>query len=398
MLDNNEKELLYAGTFTFLISFILHAPSPISGPTHYSDILSLWNREMLYVASTGKLGIPYAHIFFEYPPVIASIYFLATLIPYTLFGLEGLQSMILYFIIMSLFEYLAYIGLIHETYKLSKHLEIENQRLWKFMIIPPTIIFYLIYNWDIIAIYFAILAINAYLENNIKTSGIFTGLAVASKLIPGLIAIPILLEIKNKPKQITTYITIATLTYLALDIPFALMTNTTWIGNALIGFLTPAPSEYFLEDTWMTYIFMNYHQNQYVPYITLTIFTILALLTLKQTTNLQPQKRLIYRSALLISTFLFSSPVYPPQMNLMIIPLFTLIPTINWKHYMTLDILNVAIITTWFTSPSLSQFLGLGEKQPLEPFSPSSIIATTRDIILLIIILTQLIYHTKHSK
>ncbi len=392
MLNENEKELLYAATFVFLIGFLLHAPSPLSGPTHYSDILALWNREMLYVATTGKLGIPYLNIFFEYPPVIASIYFLAVLIPYILFGLEGPQSMILYFIIMSLFEYLAYIGLIHETYKLATQLKIENQRLWKFLIIPPTITFYLIYNWDIIAIYFAILAINTYLQNNIKTSGIFTGLAIASKLIPGLITIPILLEIKNKPKQIITYITTTALTYLALDIPYALMTQTTWLGNAITGFLTP--SELFLEDTWMTYIFMTYHQNQYIPYITLTTFTILALITLKQTNNLQPQKRLIKRSALLISAFLFSSPVYPPQMNLMIIPLFTLIPTINWKHYMIVDILNVAIITTWFTSPSLSQLLTLGPKQPLEPFSIPSIIATTRDITLLLIILHEL-YHVK---
>ena len=84
--------------------------------------------------------------------------------------------------------------------------------------------------------------------------------------------------------------------------------------------------------------------------------------------------RLIERSFLMNIAWLVGSYVVTPQMGLMLLPFYVLIPSISLPIIYVAEIMNALIIVLWFSSP-----LNLGN--PTSPASPVQWLAAGRQLI-----------------
>ena len=266
------RNYIYGALLVFIMSFLLHAPPPISSPMLYTDYFVFWNRQLAYRIKAGHVGLPYADIFFEYPPVPALIFFIATLIPDILFGFQGPQSLALYFMIISIFILLAYIGSIYEIHRLLVMLNRSLERVWQYMILAPSLLFFMVYNWDIIAVFFTLLSIRSYIEQRFTWSALWMGFAIASKLIPVVVALAVILELiyQHDVKGVFKFIGIILFVYIGLNLPFMVINFDGWFY--MFVFL----SEMHIEDSWILYLFLN-PQSQYAKYVTVVSFMLLFL-------------------------------------------------------------------------------------------------------------------------
>ena len=133
--------------------------------------------------------------------------------------------------------------------------------------------------------------------------------------------------------------------------------------------------EWGIENSWLIYFFKQ--MDPFAHYVGLAVLLYLVYKGLIQTSKKSYEsqaERLVERCWLMSIAWLFGSYVATPQMALILLPFYTLIPTIPLLPAYVADVLNALIIVLWFTSSAYMI-------DPLSPSSPIQYIATTRQLI-----------------
>ncbi|MEX0567974.1 MAG: hypothetical protein Q6363_002300 [Candidatus Njordarchaeota archaeon] len=401
-MDNEQdfglKEAIVIASFVWLLSYFIHAPTAFGGTWIYSDITGLLaTRGIIYA---DRLLIPYIDYHFEYPPIVALLFILSNLailvIPISMISLRWLIA----YTVMSILLFLHAIGTVYLLFKLSKYTDKKPIRILLCFILAPSFLIFSNYNWDLVGIFYGLLGLYFFLENKRLLSFVSFGLAMAGKIIPGIIALAPVAQIfveyiekekaKNNhlvPKKYLfaifhsfKYLIVTATVFMVANLPFIILNFEAWYSGLILHH-----AGWYIEDSWLILIFSAGSPYAKIVSIALSIcFTVITFLLLISK-NIQKEQRIFYGSAAFMSGYLFSNYVYTPQMNLMLLPLLIFVP-IEYVIIFVFDALNALIILTWFSFKNIYSLFHIDIDNPIHPLSIPQIAASIRCFLLLAIL------------
>jgi uncharacterized membrane protein len=338
-----------------------HSPSVV--PNHYSDIVSIYYRNGI---GNGLHGIPYVDYVFEYPALIGAIVYVTSLLARSLTQ-DFFTSLVYYKLIVDFFIYAFTMMTIVALYKLTVRYSVESKRIWQVFLVMPSLLMFVDYNFDIIAVAFALLALYLFILGRHSTSAISLGLGIGAKLYPAVL-LPAFLAASPSWKSRGRY-TITTVAVVSLvNLPFMLVNFGTWYGTW--SFL----AGWGIENSWLIFIFGQ--MDPLAHYFGLAVFLYIAYKAMMETRHrtISGDQKLLVRSFLLSLAWLLGSYIVTPQMALILLPFYVLIPTVPILAAYASDTLNALIMVFWFTEMNAG-------RNPIAADNPVQWIALSRQLI-----------------
>ncbi|MDA4111525.1 MAG: hypothetical protein OK439_03240 [Thaumarchaeota archaeon] len=338
--------MMATGVF-FLVSILIHFPIANS-PEFYSDFLgSFWGR---MVGNTQihevVVGIPYVTYMFEYPPICGLILWLggwASGGSQTIFAAVEFGILLLFTILTS-----------HVVYQFLGYLKLDHNRQLLFSIFAPSLLFYGAYNFDIVQTFFVVASLYLFMaRRQTKLSALSLGLAVATKLSPAILLPLFWQELPGRKSRIT-YSAVMGGTIAALNVPFMLANFSTWLAG--YTFL----KNWGLEDSFLVWIFNNsdsWGLAKDISYVLLGASALSVYIFFRH-------KPMLVRAFMLLGMFILFSYIATPQMNLDLLPLFSIVPLIPLSLFYLYELTDVGMIVFWFvfnnpTLPGIPQTFAL---------------------------------------
>jgi uncharacterized membrane protein len=354
-------EILSAATMIFLVGAWEHLPVVV--PSYYTDIASVFYRDGI---GTGAHLIPYYQFTFEYPVLIGFLVYLASSI--RLYVPDFSTAMNFYVLTMDAVLYVFAIGTILLVYRMTNLLGVEKRRMWNAFLIAPSFLMFTVYNWDIIAIFFATLSIYYYLKGGKVKSALSLGLGISAKIYPCMLIPVYMLEESNWKGRLRALLAPLAV-FMILNLPFILANFSGWLQTWEFH------AGWGIEDSWLIFIFNQMDPNAHYLGLVVLLYLVYKGVTgtLRKQYKDQPT-RVIERCFLMNVAWLFGSYVVTPQMALILLPFYVLVPTISLPAIYSAEIMNVLIILLWFATS-----LNLGN--PISPASPVQWLAAGRQLI-----------------
>lgn len=360
-IPNELKTILLAATVIFVFNVWEHSPAIV--PNHYTDIVSIYYRNGI---GNGPLGIPYVDYVFEYPALIGAIVYVASLVARSSTQ-DFLASLVYYKLIVDLVLYAFTMMTIMVLYKLTARYTVESKRIWQVFLVMPSLLMFVDYNFDIIAVAFTLLALYLFISGKHSTSAISLGLGIGAKLYPAIL-IPAFLAASPSWKSRGRYTITAIAVVAIVNLPFMIMNFSTWYGTW--SFL----AGWGIENSWLIFIFGQ--MDPIAHYFGLAVFLYIAYKTMMETRNraISSDQKLLVRSFLLSLGWLLGSYIVTPQMALILLPFYVLIPTVPILAAYLSDTLNALIMVFWFVEMNAG-------RNPIAPDNPIQWIALGRQLI-----------------
>lgn len=347
--------------------------------------------------------LPYKDYKFEYPPIVGALWIISTCIPmmmilperYTVLEYLELSRKIVeahYYIHSAVLITFFVLSIIY-MYKISIKLNISWKRVLLFTILPSTIL-YLIYNWDIIAVAFMIMAIYYMLDKRYLLSGLMLGLSISTKLLPIVFTSIVVYDMIQKARANNIY--------------------KTHLKHMVLGVIATGLAPYVgvlaLSYEGFTY-FLNHHAQWYCenciyslitqdiwsPYnraysMMFVLISSLILLAVDVDYN-NRQLMEVALVSMIIATAL--NYVFSPQMMLLITSLAVLALDLRPLVFLVIaDASNFGIMALFFKDADARAWLvrNIGIRMdikysPHTPDSPVQMIASVRNIILILIMI-----------
>jgi uncharacterized membrane protein len=370
-------QILAAATMVFMVGVWEHLPVIV--PNHYTDISSVFWRDGV---GRGPHLVPYSQFVFEYPVLVGVLVYVCSSV--RVIAPDFSVAMNYYTLAMDAALYPFAVGTVIVLYKIVEFMGAEKARIWKAFIIAPSFLMFTAYNWDIIAIFFATLSMYYYLKLDKTRSALSLGLGISAKLYPCMLLPVYLLEEKNWKDRLEI-IGISIGSFFALNMPFIIVNFNGWFETWKYH------AGWGIEDSWLIFFFNQMDVNAHYVGLAVLLYLVYKGLagTFKRKYDNDPS-RIIERSFLMNIAWLFGSYVVTPQMALMLLPFYVLIPTISLPVIYAAEIMNALIIVLWFTPE-----LNLGN--PLVSTSPVQWLAAGRQLIWLGLFI-QILYPIQTAK
>jgi hypothetical protein len=311
-----------------LLSSILHSPWSI--PNIYSDIGSFWFRTWV---SGGVLANSSPTAFFEYPPISGLVLYASQTFGSSIGSVTG-SNYNGYFIVFSALSLGASGVIAWSAFRLARRLNVTLNPLYFLL---PSIIVYGVYNFDLFNAMFIILSIQMFVEDRKDLSAVFIGLAIATKLVAGVILPVFLLELNGTRSRIIFFL----LAVVFAGIPFIqVVLNYPGFFAQFYNYF----GNWGLEDAWYIWIFGDPFSRAAKAFgIVLLGILLFRVYTLKVP--------VVRKTFLALCAYLLATPIYAPQFNVMLIPLVAVLAISSPALY-SWEIFNVLIILTWFSVPT----------------------------------------------
>jgi len=202
--------------------------------------------------------------------------------------------------------------------------------------ILPSMLIYGVYNFDLFNALFIVLCLQFFVEKKRGWSASFMGLAIATKLVAGVLLPIFLLELTSW-KDRTRYVTVALIVAAAFFVPIAIY-NFSYFNQFLSYY-----SSWGLEDAWYIWIFGDqFSVTAKIFGLVLMVVLLVRIYTLKMP--------LVQRSFLALSAYLLSSTIFAPQFTVMLVPLVAVL-ALNSPWLYCMEVFNALIIFSWFSVP-----------------------------------------------
>jgi hypothetical protein len=321
--------LYFVAAILFLISVWLHIP--YGGGHVYSDIgVVFQNRE----CGGTCLTIPYVNGFVEYPIVVSEFIYamgaIAEIFPGTM--------LTNYYYLTAAFLAIPTFLLVGETLKIAEMRGYSDRRVLAYLIVTPTFLFMVLLNWYVIGVYFAIFGLRKFLQGDCKMSGILFGLSAASNLVTAAPAMGLFLAAKGGRDR-AVFLVSAFACYGAINLPFVVVNPSLWLS------FWQFHANWYIEGSWMLAFLPIFSplRHYIFPALLLSLYAIITWISLKKT------KDAVTLSWLSTFAFLFSTYVFTPQMNLMLLPFFatTRIVRRYWE-FLAFDAINSVFLVTGY--------------------------------------------------
>jgi hypothetical protein len=326
--------------------------------------------------------MPYVHYKYEYPPLTGLLWYATTCLGFKVAGSYKPASYREFLDIAARVHYYAQSAVLGASYALllayAWRLGMSRRRILLLAALPSVLV-YLIYNWDVLAALFATAGLYEYYKKRYARSGVFFGLSAASKLltvgIPAWLVFELDVQGLRKERNALLAGTLA-----VAGGAFALVAAASWQG--FVDFLQHHASWYCENCIYMIVerdIHSDVHRLSFVGFLVLTW------LFMTRSRLLNPCQRLEGYLLLSLYSLVVLNYVFSPQMMLMLAPLsLLLLPGDLLKAYAAADALNAAIILLFFKDADIRRLLGLPvEFNPWTLSSPVQWTAMARNALLL---------------
>jgi len=329
---------------------LCHFPSSVVTPSHYSDIGSIFSNR-----GVGPNKVPYVDYNLEYPPITGLIIWAA--------GSFG--SEVSYYCATAALMYPFVLMTVISLYLTCKAKKIDINRIFIWCILALSMIWFVYYSWDIVAIGFMCAAIYFRVTNRTKMSSLFLGLGAAAKLIP-IFLLPVFMLQEKKWTKRFQVAGIALGVFLIFNLPFMIWNFNGWL------WIYSHTASWGLENVFWLYLFGP--SETFLPKVgfglLLLFFTIVIL---------RRKMGFLPKCWAMMAAFLASTYMFPPQFSLFLLPFFTLVSVVSLPIFYIFEAANVSIIIFWF-----NQYYPGGA---LNPASPVQWISTFRQLLLMFLLI-----------
>ena len=349
---------VYAAAFSsFLTSYLIHHPR--LSDRIYSDILSFWFRH------SSEVGPPYISFSFEYPPISGFVTYLSMILGGEIEG---------YYLIFSTVIFIFYIILIESVRRIISRRNGFDELVILFLAMSPSMIIYMVYNFDAIFISLVILSLLLLEARRLRWSAIALGAAALTKFMSFILLPVIVPHIEGKRNRVA---------YILISIGLF------GIVNAILYVLNPAifpqtylhHAEWGLEDSWLIYLFPNEGSWNTAK---LMSFILMAYALLK--VYLSKVGDIYERCFMAFTAFLLTNYVFTPQMILWLLPFLAIMGWIPWPYFI-MEFANAGIILTWFSVPD-----------PVKAYSLPQNLALLRAITLFILLIQVYLHARRYER
>ncbi|MFX1518586.1 MAG: glycosyltransferase 87 family protein [Promethearchaeota archaeon] len=339
--DENVYVFLMLIAFIGVLSAYFHAVNALHKlPMHiaYSDILAFYGK-------ATEPGLPYIDKLIEYPVITGFfIHFM---------GVLG-ENYVGYYFQTSLFLILFATAATFVLYQFPE--KKDEKRLVIYWIFAPSMFFFLIYNWDIIAVFLVIIAFSAIKQDKDYLASLFLALGFSSKFYPIIYLFPLLL----KKKEIAEWIKIIGVfgvTTLIINLFFMFSNFEGWYYFISFNSLRP-PN---LDSIWGAIDFFLHYGLSISRMNMLSLFLI-ATSSILLMWNFRQEESTIKFCFTLTLIFLLFNKVFSPQYLLWLLPFFVLLPQFEKKVFYALELSNLIVfftITFYYNMHDVTYLYGL---------------------------------------
>ena len=348
------------GFLIFVFSYFIHSTCPFC-PGEYSDLNSLFFQvfedSARWLGGIVKaVGIPYVDYRFEYPPVIGFIFYASSAASLNISRWTGvpretvfLNMLVLVFILPA---YLVYLKAVNDV---SKVIRADRSRLL-FAAAGFGIAYYVVYNFDIIAVAFATFSLLLLIRGNARSASALLALSVASKVVTGVILLPSLLYLARR--SIRSAVSYFLCFLLAMGATF---------GPVYVFARTGLEEMFKWHATWYCencfYVMIaNDIYNESWRLVSQALMVVIPIGVMLATRRLDEERTLVRRSLLMVPAIISVSWVYSPQMNVMIAPAYLLAGgPLAFGALAVSDLLNVLIMVFFFRPEMLCSIFRIWE-------------------------------------
>jgi hypothetical protein len=393
------------GLMVFAFSFFIHSECPFC-PGEYSDLYSVFWQ----VFESGKIcfdmscripisrwfagtvqaaGLPYVDYRFEYPPVIAFMFYVSSAVSLDLTRLTDVARDSAFYVVLTLaFLLPAYIFYLKAVKDTSKVLNTTWSRLL-FAAAGFGIAYYVVYNFDIIAITFAMFSLLLLIRGRAGAAGFLLGLSVASKIIPGLILLPCLLYLARRSgRSAARYLVCFSVTILVAFAPVYLLALR-GLDVMVLGFHVSQSNVSYCENCFYVMIesILADAGWRLVSQVLMVVVPLGVMWTIR---DADKRVEVVSRSLLMIPAVISVSYTYTPQMNVMIAPTYLLAGgSLMFSILALSDFLNMLMMIFFFRADMLCSILSIRSCPPnvFEAANPIQWIAFSRIVVLWVFII-----------
>ncbi|MGC8850481.1 MAG: glycosyltransferase 87 family protein, partial [Candidatus Bathyarchaeia archaeon] len=351
-LNSELYYILGAATVLYLFSVWEHLPGIT--PSHYSDVMSVFFRDGI---GRGTHGIPYYDYVFEYPVLVGLAVYLCSSVRLVVPGFN--EAMMYYSLAMDAILYASTMAAIMYLYRLLTLVKGDVGRVWKCFLVAPSFIMFTPYNWDMMAVAFSTASLYYYLSGDKGKADLCLGLGIGAKLYPVLLILVYILEERDWPSRLRRFFT-PLLVFAALNLPFIAADFHTWFETWLYH------ARWGIEDSWLIFLFDQMDMKAHYAALAVLLYLLYkGLLESSKRSYPSREGRVIHRGFLVSVAWLFGNYVVTPQMALILLPFYVLIPIIPVAAIYAAEILNALIIVLWFT-PELNLGNPLVRSSPVQ--------------------------------
>lgn len=222
----------------------------------------------------------------------------------------------------------------------------RNRVLWYFVVTPALAILTLA-NWYIIGVWLTLLALRKYLEGGSRPLvGVLLGLSAATNLVTAVPGIGLLFA-ERKGREALVLASTALGTYGLINLPFVVLNAGLWYQSWQYIY------NWNIENSWMGAFLLN----PYSPYrhvIPTVVFAGVVAWMLWLRYRKMVRDPVVFAFVAMFG-YTFATYIYPPQMDLALLPFFVLLPVCGYREFLAFDVANALIII-------------LGASQVLLPF------------------------------
>lgn len=322
----------------YLFTYWLHFP--YGGGHIYSDIVSVFQFRECTPSGGCPLPVPYLQNFVEYPVIVTMFMYAMGVLGRT-FGGDLVDT---YYLFTCIFLLIPTFLLIRETLKISEIIGGEEKKILRFVVATPSFVIMLLLNWYVIGVFFATWGLRKFLQGSRALSGTLLGLSAASNLLTALPALGMTLSAKNVKEQII-FVSGAAVSYALVNIPFVVLNPANWFNFWQYHY------NWYIEGSWML-AFLNFESQLRHP-ISTTVFIVEAAVILWAIgkTGMRDTVKL---SWIFTFAFLFSTYVFTPQMNMILLPFFAIAPIArHYLEFLVFDLVNSLVIVLGYSQPLL---------------------------------------------
>ena len=229
----------------------------------------------------------------------------------------------------------------------------RDRRTLLFYLATPSFVIMILLNWYIIGVYLATFGLRKYLQGSRWASGALFGLSAGSNLVTAAPALGLLLA-AEKWRERATFAFATLASYLLINLPFIVANRALWLS------FWSYQADWYIEGSWMLAFLTNESPIRHYIFPLLFVALSAAILVVylrqkKQAVTKREKAMLTVKvSSLLTLAYLFSSYVFTPQMNLMLLPFFVVAPiSRRYWEFFAFEAVNAVVILWGFSSPLL---------------------------------------------
>jgi hypothetical protein len=359
---------------------------PYSGGFIYSDLDSVFqSRFCPSLFPHCYLGIPYVNVFLEYP-LLTGFFMWSMGLLAKVFSLWPIQGFIdNYYGYTTILLLIPTALLIQDTLKIAQIVGLgqKHKRTLLYLVATPSFVFMLLLNWYIIGVWLATFGLRKFLEGSRWSSGALLGLSAAANLVTAAPALGMLFGAKTWRERIEFLIgagiafgAVYGAVVIVNSFPHSYLTTQTNSSGVIQNFPFMFPNtsfisnflsynyNWYIEGSWMLAFMSNLNPLRHVifPALFLSLSGLILFEGLRKYKSIQTELDrahfILTTSWLFTFAFLFSTYVCTPQMNIILLPFFVLMPIAKYyPEFLAFDIVNALVIVWGFSEPL--KFLGI---------------------------------------